>query len=186
NDVYFVDSAGDAVIENANEGIDEIRTGLASYSIAALPNVENLTGTSGAAQSLTGNRGDNVITGNTGNDTLSGGGGSDALSGGAGADTMTGGTGNDVYFVDNPGDVVMENANEGMDTVYASTHYQLTANVENLTLQGGTDLQAYGNALVNVITGNNGNNVLDGGAGGDLLSGGMGDDVYFVDDAGDF
>ena len=28
--------------------------------------------------------------------------------------------GNDTYFVDNAGDVVIENANEGTDTVYAS------------------------------------------------------------------
>ena len=46
---------------------------------------------------------------------------------------MYGGAGNDVYFVDNAGDVVIENVNEGNDTVYASIDYGLTANVDNLT-----------------------------------------------------
>ena len=45
---------------------------------------------------------------------------------------MYGGAGNDVYFVDNTGDVVIENANEGNDTVFASIDYGLGANVENL------------------------------------------------------
>ena len=39
--------------------------------------------------------------------------------GGTGADTLTGGAGNDTYVVDNTGDVVIEKANEGIDTVRA-------------------------------------------------------------------
>ena len=57
------------------------------------------------------------------------------LDGGAGADTMIGGAGNDTYVVDNAGDVVIENAGEGTDTVQRVDHtYPLAANVENLTL----------------------------------------------------
>ena len=59
---------------------------------------------------------------------------------------MYGGAGADAYFVDNAGDVVIENLNEGSDTVYASVDYRLTANVEYLVLQGSAG-KGYGNAL---------------------------------------
>ena len=43
---------------------------------------------------------------------------------------------------------MIENVNEGSaDTVYAIVDYRLSANVENLMLQGA-GLQGYGNALV--------------------------------------
>jgi Ca2+-binding RTX toxin-like protein len=100
---------------------------------------------------------------------------------------MYGGAGNDSYFVDNAGDVVIENPGAGTDMVFASAHYALTANVENLTLRGDatTSLQGYGNGLVNILTGSDGGNLLDGRGGADVVAGGLGNDVYFVDHAGD-
>jgi Ca2+-binding RTX toxin-like protein len=53
-------------------------------------------------------------------DVITSGGGDDALNGGVGADTMAGGAGNDTYFVDNPGDVVLEIPGAGVDTVFSS------------------------------------------------------------------
>ena len=85
---------------------------------------------------------------------------------------MSGGLGNDTYVVDNTGDVVTENANEGTDTVQAGVTYTLATNVENLTLTGTGSINGTGNALDNVITGNSGNDdwprrndTLGGGAG---------------------
>src|SRR5206468_2925356 len=97
--------------------------------------------------------------------------------GGAGADVMYGGKGEDVYNVDDVDDLVIENANEGSDTVYASVDYILPANVEYLHLFGSA-VSGTGNAENNVIFGSGLNNILDGGAGADQLIGGAGDDTF--------
>ena len=130
-----------------------------SYTLGA--NVENLTLTGTGAINATGNTLDNTLTGNAGNNVLDGGAGNDTLSGGAGNDTMIGGAGNDTYVVDAAGDVVTEAAGEGTDTVQSSVSYSLGANVENLTLTGTGNINATGNTLDNMLTGNAGNNVLE-------------------------
>ena len=111
------------------------------------------------------------------NDWIKAGIGNDILNGGAGADTMIGGAGNDSYYVNNVGDSIIENANEGTDTVFTTITYTLAANVENLTLQGTTAINGTGNDLNNTITGNTAANVLIGGAGNDILNGGAGADI---------
>ena len=63
---------------------------------------------------------------------------------------MEGGAGNDTYFVDNAGDLVIENANEGNDTVFSTVDHRLSANVEYLVLQGSA-VQGDGNGLNNAI-----------------------------------
>ncbi len=125
------------------------------------------------AINLTGNEFANTLIGNAANNKLDGQGG---------ADTMIGGDGNDVYYVDNIGDVVVETASHGTDTVYASVSHILSANVETLRAQGTADIALTGNGLVNTIVGNAGNNRIDGGAGADVMTGGAGDDTYVVDD----
>src|SRR5262249_37517488 len=60
-------------------------------------------------------------------------------------------------------------------------HLRLSANVENLVLQGSADLQGYGNGAANSIYGNAGNNNLNGDLGADVMTGGAGNDTYFVD-----
>ena len=47
---------------------------------------------------------------------------------------MTGGLGNDTYVIDNVGDVVIELAGGGTDTIQTSTNHTLAAELENLDL----------------------------------------------------
>ena len=173
NDAYFVDNIGDVVIEHTTEGADTVYA-LTHFRLPS--NVETLVLQGGADLQAYGNELGNAIYGNSGNNTLDG---------DAGADSMYGGAGNDSYVVENGGDLVVENAGEGNDTVYASVHYTLTANVENLILRGSADLQGNGNGLANSLFGNSGNNTLDGGAGADSMYGGLGNDAYVVDNIGD-
>ena len=97
-------------------------------------------------------------------------GGNDLLDGQGGGDLMAGGLGDDTYFVDNAGDVVFEQINEGVDQIYSAITYILPDDVENLTLTGSAGLSGIGNTLNNVLTGNSGNNILDGGEGADSKS----------------
>jgi VCBS repeat-containing protein len=191
NDLYVVDNAGDLVVENAGEGVDTVQSSI-GYTLT--DNVENLTLTGSAHIDGTGNALNNVITGNNGNntlngldgnDTLVGGLGNDILDGGTGADSLQGGAGDDTYLVDEAGDVVLEAAGAGIDTVRSGISHTLAANVENLVLTGAENLDGSGNALNNAISGTAGANVLDGGAGADTLAGGAGDDTYIVDNSAD-
>ncbi len=137
-------------------------------------------GTNFSDSNLSGTDNQDIILGYTGNDVLNGGGGADLLDGGSGNDTMRGGAGNDTYVVNSSGDSVVENLNEGNDTVQASVPYTLGNNVENLTLTGTGNINGTGNALDNTITGNAGNNRLSGLGGADTILAGAGNDTLLA------
>jgi Ca2+-binding RTX toxin-like protein len=190
DDVYFVDSIDDLIGESANEGVDTIRT---TITLTIRSNVENLTMLGAGAINATGNVLANIINGNDadnvidgldgadaiagfgGDDMLIGGGSPDSLNGGAGDDIMIGGLGADKYTVDSAGDVVTELFNQGIDSVSSTVSFTLGDNVEYLTLTGAAAINGTGNALTNVILGNDAANVISGLDGRDNLQGFGGD-----------
>lgn len=191
NDIYVVQDEGDQVIEYENEGYDQVNVGiLKSYTLT--DDVENLVLLEGGGTlNGTGNSLDNAILGNELSNTLSGLDGNDILNGGLGDDTMYGGKGDDIFVVQDAGDVVIENANEGIDQVNVGVlqGYILPKNIENLVLLEGAgtsiglgntlDNKIQGNELSNMITGLDGNDTLMGMAGDDTLSGDNGNDLLY-------
>ena len=90
NDTFYVDNAGDAVLENIGEGIDIV---YASVNHTLADKVENLVLSGTAALQGSGNALANSITGNALANTLTGGAGNDVLLGLGGADRLDGGLG---------------------------------------------------------------------------------------------
>jgi Ca2+-binding RTX toxin-like protein len=216
DDVYAIYSSATAIVENASEGTDTVWAGV-TYSLSN--NIENMylvgaingTGNNGDNLIVGYGAGDNTIYGLGGNDTIDGGLGNDYLNGGLGNDAVNGGEGNDIldgggdgtgldtfaggagddtYGVYNSSTVIIENANEGNDTVWTGVNYTLAANVENLYLIGNaTGIGSSGNN--NIYGYGIGDNIIDGGDGIDNLFGGAGNDTFVLsktsaDNIGDF
>ncbi len=155
NDTYYVNVAGDTVVEFSGEGTDQVRTTLNVLALAN--NVENLVFVGSGDFVGVGNSGDNLILGGAGNDQLTGGAGNNTLIGSGGVDVA----------------------------VYETAPAAITVNLLNGTAAngyGGTDsLQqienVIGSAFADTMTGDNGNNTLYGNDGDDVLSGGNGNDI---------
>ncbi len=190
SDTYLVDDLGDVTSEaTSNYGIDSVT---ASVSHAIGQGIENLNLTGYNDTFGIGNELNNTLLGNDGNNLLVGDGGNDSLDGGYGLDTLVGGSGDDSYFVERDDEVIIEAADEGYDSVVASSSYALSENIEDLTLlsvnEYGPAANLVGNSLSNRLTANissnsiegrGGNDTIDAQAGYDWISGGDGDDVIY-------
>lgn len=184
NDTYHVDDAGDQIIELTGAGTDTVLSSI-DFSLAGA-NLENLTIVGGVGRTGVGNALANLMTGGAGADTLDGGDGKDVLDGGAGDDTLIGGLDDDTFLVDSAGDVIVEAANGGKDTVKATaSSYTLSGNLETLIYVGAGAFTGIGNDLANTITGDAGDDTLNGGAGDDKLYGGLGADNLIGGDGKD-
>ncbi|MBD2003422.1 MULTISPECIES: calcium-binding protein [Cyanophyceae] len=180
SDLYIVDNVNDVIVEVVNGGFDYFDKVESSVTWTLGANLEQLTLTGNGAINGTGNALNNSIYGNDSNNILSGGDGNDFLYGAGGSDTLYGGYGADTYFVDNPGDRIVEINDPNhytYDIVYSSASWTLGDNLEELILSGFDRIDGTANALNNTITGSDLVNVLSGGAGDDILRGGEGDDL---------
>jgi Ca2+-binding RTX toxin-like protein len=143
--------------------------------------------------SVLGHGGDDVISfssarwdvylfGGDGRDYLRAGTGRDVrLDGGEGPDTMVGAEGRNSFYVDRPGDLVVDETRDDHDFVFSTISYRLPRNVECLKLEGFDASTGEGNGLDNTIVGSYGDNLILGKAGDDQidvrLSGGSRDTV---------
>lgn len=140
----------------------------------------------GGNDTIHGNSGNDKLYGDFGDDSLKGGGGLDSVYGGEGNDTLDatglgtdslfGGIGNDVYQLAHYNDNVVENLNQGIDSIQSKITYTLGDNIENLILME-YGLSGTGNNLNNQIIGGDGSNTLSGLGGNDTLNGGPGYDI---------
>jgi Ca2+-binding RTX toxin-like protein len=200
NDIFVVDNAGDVSIETFSAsqggGIDLVK---ASVSYILGDNIDNLTLTGIDDIDGTGNDLNNTITGNDG---------ANQLYGAGSIDLLKGGKGNDVYIIDlvkiGDGesatviiqDSVIENLNEGTDTLALdgdindlvnATTLTLESNIENLdaSATGTTEINLTGNSLDNILTGNEAaNTITSGGYGNDTFVGNGGNDFLFGSSSG--
>lgn len=136
--------------------------------------------------------GNDILIGGGGNDELYGAAGDDYLDGGTGADKMVGGKGDDTYLVDNINDQIIEEDDEGTDTLKSTIEIlNLDVNIENAELLESADINLYGNDSANELKGNKGINHIYGKDGDDTLNGGddqvvdylhggFGEDTYIV------
>lgn len=174
-EVSILSSSDKAIIQNwYSDANARLSIQFANGSTISISEIESLANANTGTNNGGGTTSNDIITGTNTNDTLDG---------GVGADTMQGGLGDDTYFIDNSNDVVIENNNEGIDTIKSTVSYTLPTFVENLVLLGSSNINGTGNSGDNLIIGNAGNNILDGAGGMDTLQGSWGNDTYIVNNA---
>jgi len=184
DDTFYWSGGGDTF--NGGDGNDTVSYAFATSGVNArlkapyntsgaaagdtYQSIENIVG-SQYADTLNGSHDANILIGLDGNDKLVG---------VQGADTLIGGRGDDTYSVDRPDDVCIELANEGTDTVVTEGSYQLSENIENLTVDSSATgvLNLRGNDLNNRIVGSGSDDRIRAFLGADDITGGAGNDTF--------
>jgi Ca2+-binding RTX toxin-like protein len=155
DDLYWVDSLSDVVVENSGEGIDAVHVNFSGYTLPGYVEIGWLDSLYGAVGlTLSGNFADNTLYGHYGSDVLNGSFGNDALHGGQSDDNLSGGPGNDVLYGDDGADYL--NGGDG---------------------DGGEDY-LFGGDGNDTLEGGDGVDHISGDLGADLLTGGSGVDGF--------
>lgn len=208
DDTYFVDSAGDVVVDVSippgvptDGGFDTVYAGV-NYVLGYFLDKLVLTGegditgdgygnnNSVKSDIIVGNEGDNTLRGWGGEDSLDGGRGDDTVIGGAHDDTIVGGAGTDSIEGGDGQDEIDGGA--GNDSLYGGAGYDII--IEYETPDGGYDYVEGGDGrdLINagvahdvVYGGDDNDTINEAGAGNDTLHGDAGDDIITGDGDGD-
>jgi Ca2+-binding RTX toxin-like protein len=129
NDVYYMDSRKDEIVEKASGGTqDQIFTTVSVKKLAKNVEILTMLGTNpldatgnGQSNQIFGNAGANRINGEGGDDNLYGGDGGDRIDGGKGADVIFGGRGNDILT-----------GGKGKDDFYLTDALDAVTNVDTI------------------------------------------------------
>jgi Ca2+-binding RTX toxin-like protein len=160
---------------------------------------DTISGGNGA-DTLLGGDGSDRLDGGTGNDLLAlGSGPKGEMRGGNGDDTLDataareggtllmGGSGDDLYSIASTADKIIEDKDDGIDTVFIycqNTTFALPMNIEiGIIISEGNII--YGNYLDNNIVGSYGRDTIDGKRGNDTFHGGPGVDMFVVGQGSD-
>ncbi|MDQ8755944.1 calcium-binding protein [Sphingosinicella sp. LHD-64] len=180
DDTYIGAGSTDIIVEGPDGGIDTVIA--SSFTLAPGVHVEIIRN-----PNPTSNFGTTFLTGNELHQTITGARSIDFIDSRGGGDILIGLEGNDTYSVQ-AGDIVVEVAGGGIDTVLARTDFVLSADAvverfgpADYTALNGMTIRLTGNQYDQEIFGNTGANYLDGGGGADVLKGQAGNDFYFVD-----
>lgn len=157
DDIYYIDSADDVVVETAGNGYDQL-VSIVSVSMHAEVEAVHLIGE--GPMDVIGNELDNYIIGNDSANVVTAGLGDDIISAAGGHDEIIAGEGNDSIL-----------AGWGLDTVNGGAGDDL---IEGLN--GNDELR--GGAGVDVLDGGAGNDTIYLDGGGDYAIGGDGADLF--------
>ncbi len=114
--------------------------------------------------------GNDCVMGSMESDVLQGLAGNDTVDGGPGDDTMGGGSGDNLFVVTDAGDVVIEAAGGGADTIITSVSMTVADHVEEMHIASGiSDITLTGSAGNDVFVGNGLANTFIAGAGDDVV-----------------
>ncbi|KQM36598.1 hypothetical protein ASE59_14965 [Sphingomonas sp. Leaf10] len=135
DDIYFVDSRSDSVVEFANEGNDTIR----SYITLTLPtNVEALVLEGTGKLNGTGNASANLLVGNAASNDLKGLGGDDIIDPRGGNNVVDGGEGTDTLVVRGNRAEYSKLVSDGATYLIGKDGANLVTNIEQVRFADGT------------------------------------------------
>ncbi|MBI2768926.1 MAG: tandem-95 repeat protein, partial [Burkholderiales bacterium] len=185
DDIYYVDNAGDTVMENPGEGQDLVQASSdvslhgTDVEVLMMTGPDSHTGIGNDLRNyLYAGSGGSALFGEGGQDDVLGYDGNDSLHGGAGDDLILGGAGDDMLAGDEGDDLLR--GGQGDDQLLGGLgDDQLQGSYGSDWLEGGEGKDVLdGGDGYDQLYGGAGNDVLLDSAGADLLAGGEGDDTY--------